>query len=560
MKTIQKIILPLFLFGMIIGCTDLEEVWYDKVTPETFFKSEIDVKAALYRPFTHARWYVENDRWKLQEFTADHWAITTKGPHWYNGGENERYHYHKWTVEDGWIWGAWRGTLMGIALALDAKQDLEKLDYTKFALTKADQDDHVNQLSTLIAYFYMRGLDFFGGLPLFTSLEGENVPRASSKEIFDHVEKILKEAIPKLPAKVDGQREEGALRKASAAAMLAQLYFNAETYIGEDKFSECATICQGIINGDYGHYKLDNDWFGAHDFYNHLSPEIIWSTPSEFKKLEYNWFKNFMWHYSTYIYFGTEGGAWNGMHMTPSRKPDNTLYADADHKLGKPYESFDDGDLRKKPYAYTGKGVYEGMFLVGNQISPINQDTCFGTQEYKDKMIVFQDRVGRLSEVGSTYSSEADLPSSMSQGEENTGIRMVKVPVPPKKDDDLRWAADNPVIRLAEIYYMLAECKMRAGDKGAAATLINEVRKRNFENQNDPNPVTAANLDKYRMLKEWGVEFLGEGRRRTDLLRWNAFTTEKWWDHEPTSSHRRLFPVPQNAISGNNNLKQNPGY
>src|SRR5690606_36870232 len=83
---------------------------------------------------------------------------------------------------------------------------------------------------------------------------------------------------------------------------------------------------------------------------------------------------------------------------------------------------------------------------------------------------------------------------------------------------------------------------------------------RNFENSIDPDPVTAANLDEYRMLDEWGTEFLGEGRRRTDLIRWNKFTTERWWDHEPSADYLRRFPVPTRAVSGNNNLTQNPGY
>ena len=117
-----------------------------------------------------------------------------------------------------------------------------------------------------------------------------------------------------------------------------------------------------------------------------------------------------------------------------------------------------------------------------------------------------------------------------------------------------------PVIRLAEVYYTLAECKMRAGDKQGAADLINTVRKRYFPN-GDPDPVTAANLDKYRMLDEWQVEFLGEGRRRTDLVRWNAYVTEDWWDHKATNNpNLNRFPIHYSIIGANNLLEQNPGY
>ncbi|WP_346863587.1 RagB/SusD family nutrient uptake outer membrane protein [uncultured Draconibacterium sp.] len=554
-KTYSLLLIILLFSG--VACTDLEEVWYDAVVPETFFKTEQDVKAALYRSFTHARWYVQEDRWQLQEMTADQFAITTKGPHWYNGGENYRYHYHQWTVNDGWIWGTWRGTLMGVALALDTKQDLEKLDYTTVGLTDQDKAAHVMQLQTLIAYFYLRGLDYFGGLPIFTSNEGENIPRSTDKETFDHIENLLLEAIPSLPKKVAGEKEEGAIRQAGAATMLAQLYFNAESYIGESKFAECATVCQDIIDGKYGDYTLDPTWNGVHGFYNNESPEVIWSAPSEFNKLQYDWMWNRFYHYETFKYFGLDGGAWNGHHLQPSRKPTGELYTE--FKLGNPYEKFNDADLRKKPYLYKGGGKYEGMFLVGDQISPYG--TSYGTQEYKDEVISFVDMVATFKRVGTDYPDVASLPSTMANGEENTGVRLVKVPMPNLADESLRWSADNTILRLAEVYYMLAECKFRAGDKESAASLINSVRARYFEEGNDPDPVSAAYLDKYRFLDEWGVEFLAEGRRRTDLIRWNMFTTENWWDHEASNSdHLRRFPVPQDALSGNNALIQNPGY
>jgi len=52
------------------NCTKLDQEFYNSVTPETFFKSEKDINAALFRPFTHAKWYMGEDRWRLQEFTA----------------------------------------------------------------------------------------------------------------------------------------------------------------------------------------------------------------------------------------------------------------------------------------------------------------------------------------------------------------------------------------------------------------------------------------------------------------------------------------------------------
>ncbi len=47
---------------LLSGCTKLDQEFYSSVTPDTFFKSEKDIKAALFRPFTHAKWYMGEDR------------------------------------------------------------------------------------------------------------------------------------------------------------------------------------------------------------------------------------------------------------------------------------------------------------------------------------------------------------------------------------------------------------------------------------------------------------------------------------------------------------------
>lgn len=554
----QKHIIALVIGTVLTGCS-LEEKWYDAVVPETFFQTEGDVLAALYRPFTHARWYVTGARWDLQEYTADQFVISTKGRHWYNGGIFERFQHHQWTQDDGQIWDTWRGTLQGVALSLDVKNDLSQLDYPSLNLTEEDKAAHLAQLDALIAFFYLRGLDYFGGLPVFTSLEEENVPRSSDRETFQHIESLLQEAIAVLPEKNVGEPLEGSMTKGAAAVLLARLYFNAEAYIGEAMYEEAGALAQEILDGNYGSYTLDPDWKDPHDFDNNTATGVIWSMPSEFNRLQYDWFFANYYHYNSRIYFDIDRGANNGTHLQPSRKPDGTLYDS--FRLGKPYEKFEDQDLRKQPYEYLGGGNYQGMFLVGPQISPINGQPVLGNEEYNGELIEFVDYVGRMSEVGSTYASAADLPSNISQGEENTGIRLVKVPIPSQQDLNLRWGADHPVLRLAEVYYMLAEVKLRTGDPAAAADLINTVRARAFENGNDPNPVTADNLDFYRMADEWGIEFLGEGRRRTDLIRLGFFTTEDWWDHQASGSdHLKRFPVPTPALSGSSALEQNPGY
>lgn len=540
---------------------DLDEKFYSEVTPDTFFTSPESTYAVLCRPFTHWKWYIGADRWYLQELTTDEMVCPKRGSDWYNSGEYYRLHYHTWSPDDRFVVNTYDGTTGGISRALEAKSDLQGVDYNAIGLNDAVKADHINQLNAIMAYFYMRGLDYFGGMPIYYSVDDDLCARSTARETYAHIETLLKDAIPALSKKTTlGASEDGYIKQAAAAALLAQLYFNAVAYIGEEHFDECAEICRDIIGGVYGTYELDKTWYGPHCFDNNISPEVIWTVPSENSKVEWNWYFKYFYHNSAYEYFGIETAGYNGFMLTPSLDPQGRYYTQ--WKLGSPYRKFNDKDLRKKPYRYLGNRKYEGMFLVGDQTNPNNpSQQCLGQKEYSGKVINLVDQVARFSEVGTKYNSVAELTSTMADGEENSGIRLVKAPQPNLDDKLLRWNPDCPVIRLSEIYYMLAECELRAGDKKTAAGLINQVRGRNFEGGADPNPVTADNLDEYRMLDEWMIEFLGEGRRRTDLIRWDKFVTESWWDHTPLNDeNKNLFPIPNSAISANNLIEQNPGY
>ena len=62
------------------------------------------------------------------------------------------------------------------------------------------------------------------------------------------------------------------------------------------------------------------------------------------------------------------------------------------------------------------------------------------------------------------------------------------------------------------------------------------------------------------MLDEWGREFLMEGRRRIDLIRFGRFQ-EAWWDKAAESdNHTNLMPLARTVLEQNPYLTQNPGY
>ena len=92
--------------------------------------------------------------------------------------------------------------------------------------------------------------------------------------------------------------------------------------------------------------------------------------------------------------------------------------------------------------------------------------------------------------------------------------------------------------------------------------MINESKKRAFSEEDWASEAyTTATLTLDELLAERGREFIFEGKRRTDLIRFGKFTTGEWWDHEPSSNQNlELFPIPEIQVNSNPNLIQNPGY
>lgn len=545
---------------------DVDPSFYSQVVPETFYTSQDAVWERFNRPFTHWRWWVAQDRarWELQELGTDEICVPTRGSDWYNGAIYQKFHHHEYTEDMTSIETGWTNFSMGVALAWDAAEDLEGVDFDALGFEAGTRESMMNQLNTLVASFYLDGLDFFGGVPLYKTTKSDVLPRSTAEETFNFIDSLLQLSTPELPVKTElGAMETNVVHQAVGAVLRARLYFNAESYIGKPMYNEAAEICQDILDGKYGKYALATDWTSIFGFRNETCPEIIWTVPSENAKLETDggyWGFTVPYNFKDFLGGLKDSGSDNGCCLLPSRDPQGNLYQ---FNLSNNYEGFNDKDVRKQQYVYESGGKYRGMFVVGEMVNPDHPEwICTGAREYIGKPLLVRDQISYFAKLGTDYATEADLPSTVGTAEENSGVRLIKFSPRPNQDEYKEmFNPDIPIIRLAEVYYMLAECKMRNGDKQGAADLINTVRKRYFEGGNDPDPVTASNLDKYRMLKEWKLEFLGEGRRRTDLVRWNAYVTEDWWDHKATNNpDLNRFPLHYSIIGANNLLEQNPGY
>ncbi len=126
---------------------------------------------------------------------------------------------------------------------------------------------------------------------------------------------------------------------------------------------------------------------------------------------------------------------------------------------------------------------------------------------------------------------------------------------------------DFPLFRLAEMYLVYIEAVKRGGSGGGDATALqyfNLLRQRGYEN-NSGNVTSYSLAD---VMNERQRELYWEGSRRTDLIRFNAFTGSNYlWPWKGgvqggagVDNHYALFPIPAAEIISNPNLTQNPGY
>lgn len=564
-KYFSMIAISIILF-LSNGCTKLTEEPYDRITSANFLQTRDDVVRDFLRSFEHGYWSIQgNGLFYAQELPTDELMTPNRDGDWFDGGVYQRLHYHTWTTQDGYTSGMWNALYQGISLATNSLEDIQAVDINKVGITEEEKNDFIGELKTLRAWYNLRAFDLYRNIPLVTKIKGEVLtPKQSTpEETFNFIEKELKDAIPGLPTRQSlGQYSIGRWTKAAAAALLMRLYLNAKVYIGVEKYTECAAVCQDILNNVYGDYALESRWDAPFDYTNTQSSEMIFGFPSTLAQTH--------WQYSGDMYFWmaphqaqnffgfTDLGGMNTRYaLQPGRDVDSVEYS---FSLGKPFVKFQKypDDLRLKRYKNLGNSKREGMFLVG--YLPYYKDSTQFVKSNRGYTIFARDQVGFFKDLP-PGTKPADKESNMNHADDNSGIWVAKYPIYPSKDPNT-LASAYAEIRLAEVYYSLAECKYRAGDKAGAAVLLNAVRQRNYP-AGSPSlyKTDGSQLTDQEMLDEWGREFLVEGRRRTDLIRWDKFNSGTWWDKQPDADdHTKIYPIGQDVFNLSPQLVQNPGY
>ncbi len=537
-KLLSFAIISVSLLFATSSCTNLDESMYSRISSDNFYNNRDEVVSAVLRPYTHARAWAaptgQNGCWRLNEYSADQIAWPTKGRHGYDGGDWIRLHYHTWNIRENTIGNTWRLMFWGMGLCTDAANRIASLDPERMGITQEEKDQFVAEMKVFRAYHYLRLMDLFGNIPVVTEI-GTPVspPTVQRTEVFKFIEKELLDNVDKLP--LLSSANNGRVTRAAGYAMLAELYINAEIWSGTQRYDDCIKACDYILQNKVGSQTgvlaLDQDIKTPFCNTNSTtSNENLFVLAYDYQGSinKCGWNGDFYHFAQKYIYGGASNGN-NGGVVIPSA-----------------YNNFDAKDLRKSTWMLIGPQYY-----YDDPTKPV-----LGTEEYKNKPLVFVNYIYRAS--------EGKTESTMYNGEENSGARFNKYQPGPSTDPHY-WSNDWALYRLTEIKYFKAEALMRKNAGSAtqeAVDLVNECRIRDYSSDDWAQyRYTTSTLTLDELINDRAREFIFEGKRRTDLIRFGKFVSTNWWDHTASNDKNlEIFPIPYNQLASNPNLKQNPGY
>ena len=581
------------------SCTNLDEVTFQQIDASNFYQNESSVKGAVASIYSSAKSGFLEYFWYLNEFSADQVAWRTwNGGQWgYDNAEKFVLSTQTWTENSVIVQSAWENAWTTIGLCNTLLADLENINPASIDMTRESLDSYIAEVRTMRAWAYYNNFELWGGaLPLntATSASGDipgSVAGADFKEgcnlIWNFISEELDAAYPAM-MKEDGlSATRTRLNQGMNRMLKMRLLLNSELWTGVDRYSECATLAQQIIDGQYGTYSLASDYRTIYDVNNYTCPELIFGFAEEVGQNTNN-NRNTPWlpyNYTDILGGSWDQSGWNCVILAPSKDNTGTISPNNDYstgaksfvfdygdKLGAPFDRMNEKDIRRQPFHCDAAGVWNGCFLMGQQVDYYTGNPVPADAELTDVPLYYTDQVGTFLGVG----HELEPVMSPRWGMTNSGYRFLRYPIVPESTG-LDWRnAAQVEFRLAEAYYTLAECKMRQGDSNSAKSLVNQVRIR-YYNTSDQSAVeqpgpgfTAFDMD--WMLSEWGLEYLDEGRRRrTDLRRFNKFTQGQWWffgratDPERDMPAKRdtkyeWYPLPYNALLVNPGLYQTPGY
>lgn len=562
MKNKNRLYAIILGLAMMPGCTKLDE----QVLDETYVVGLTDKQAAdgilvpVYAPlpglFTHTNYFA------LQQISTDEAILPYRGgTDWGDNGIYIAMHTHNFAVTDPNIRNTWNLIAQGTSRAITALTTLPGLKDPSVPVYMAEA-------RAMRAYYSMLSLDLFGLVFVKDDPKAVSTILRGTKA-FEYVRDEFMAAEPDLLTDVS----HGRMSKQAVWGLLARLHLNAGVYkdryaaqigFAQEDLDQAMAYCDKVIN--LGKYQLSPEYFEIFDDANNVNQEIIFAVDQRadlngHNRMAYFSLSGDQFPLPEFVGAnGTDGPAitpdyyhtWENAYAPedPSVDPrfykqNLAIYSDASDTCV-PAADFhiNRGILRGQQYGLIrSEGVFEtcpdGSMKVGK--------LYHNTRNRPTLPVIFTEQVD-YSVEGSNYPA---------------GYRVEKYEFSRKSVSGRNFGeADIVILRLADVYLMRAEAKLRR-DNDAAGALADVNTVRASRTARPPAPPALAAMDLETLYRERGFEFYWEMLRRTDMIRFGKYE-DSWTEKSNSDVQKRIFPIPQTAIDGASNLGdylvQNPSY
>lgn len=485
----------------------------------------------------------------------------------------------------GLVTGKFKNLYEGIARANILLQNVDRCDMSDELKLR-----YKAEARFMRALYYFTLMDFFGPVPVYdeSTIVAEDFmnmlePRKSLEEVRKFIIDDLDNADTYLPTEWDASNA-GRATKAAAMSLKGKVLLYAKEY---EAAKECFEAVVTNKEGKYGEKELYPDYAGLFKPGGDESSEMIFAIQNiggvgqDFGM-------------PTTFYMGSRasyGSCWNNVMASID-------FVDSyECKNGKPFDWNDYFEGYNENIDIRKEVLYAKLDNSKKVVTyPASRDKLLEMYENRDPRMKASIILPYTHYAGWVKNAPKDtefiLLEKQGDAHENNGFIRVnqnyqlylwrKFVAEGNMDGAINNRADTPInfpiIRLADVYLMLAECynQMENGDQEKAVYYINKVRNRANVNMPEINNgdswMEARTKEEVfaRIRHERAVELAAEGWSFSDMRRWGLLeevagpvkdiVNKKLYDRV-VNERDYLWPIPQDEIDKNPNLRpNNPGW
>lgn len=467
----------------------------------------------------------------LQTFASNEAMIPIRGGDWWDGGVWMDLYTHSWTNDNECFENAWLYLYQLIGLC---NHSLALVDKYEPILNESQVVTCQSEIRAIRAMCYVYLVDLFGRVPIVRSdtVALHDICQSERSEVFAFAWNELTHTSKYLVDTRSNSRGEyyGRITRPVAYFLLMKMALNAEIWTdndwtdgvrpdGKEIQLECddqikrnaweAVVYYGnaIFGSDAG-YELCASRTHCFSAYNEDAMENIFTIPMDptvYRNRFKNQFRSLHYQHGDAIGYGGENGS-----CATIETLDVFGYGTSDV------------DCR-----FVEDFFADVVRINGESLILSTGDT-----------LIYRPREVEIDLTGSPYVATA-------------GARMNKYAYDPGAISDGQLRNNDIVLfRLADVYLMIAEAKVRNGEDGQNEfDLIRMREPLALRLMTKPRDATLENI----YYERW-MELMWEGWHRQDQIRFGQY------EKLASEQYLTVFPIPQNAIQTNNNLRQNKGY